>query len=331
MIGGLVKKASEDRINALGDDTELVSLEDKKADDNDSLKISTQKITESKKLIIKDEDQVLFCISVDGSQHSEMAFDVTTQEFLNKASKLLVIHVYNEKMNHLYNYNNKKDTVIQNYINKLMIFSTISNFIVEDRNQKAVHALEQVNKQCVKYKANYLISGYYGIKGQKAENKELSKGVDYLLSYSRVPTIVFKDITLRADTKTKGYNWLVIFDKQFNNTIRCFKAFLPLINPEKDFVFGLTLVPNPNMNDDIKEEFLKEVEGNGISNYKYECNSYIRAPSVIITEKINYGEVLYDFVVFYNNREKYRNEGANTSDITNIVTKSNCSICIYNF
>jgi len=106
---------------------------------------------------------------------------------------------------------------------------------------------------------------------------------------------------------------------------------LPIINKEKDFIFGLTLLPSiGSQSDDMQEDFMNIIKKNKIQNYEYDCITYTKPPSSIINDKINFGKIHYDFVVFYNNREKHRNEGVN-SDINNIVTKSSCSICFYNF
>jgi hypothetical protein len=295
-------------------------------------KLETKKIDSNSKVIeIKEhEDVLLFFISVDGSQHSEVALDVVTEEFFKKDSKLVVMHIYNNKWDHIYNYRNKKETVMSYYATKASKFGKRANFVVEDRKEESVHSLEQVSKLSYYFKANYLVSGYYGIKGPKGDNNELSKGVNYLLGSSMGPTIIFKDTPLRSKKPNKGYNWLVVMDRQYKMAPKAFEAFTPLMDPEKDFVYGLTLSETyMNSEDEFKDPFMKEIENKEIKNYDYEFLVHSRATSQVVATKVNYGEINFDFVVFFNNRDKYRVDGAN-SDSTNIVKNCSCSICFLN-
>lgn len=324
---GFKRQPTEEELNY---EAEIVELNPGK-DENSGPEIKTKKLTPST-TSLPQEGQLLFCISVDGSVHSELAFDVVTKEFFAQNSKMMVVHVYNEKMNSNYNYNNRKETVIDKYATKIYKYSNQINFLVEDRSDKSHHALEQVLNIAKHYKSNYLISGYYGIKGQKSSDAELSKGVNYLLAYSKIPTIIFKEIQLREDKKEKGYNWLIILDKQYTANIRCFKAFIPLINAQKDYVqgFGLIEANSFSMTDDMEPQFMKEIQDNNIKNFAYECSTYNKIASNLIQSKVNYGTINYDFVVLFNNRDKHIMEG-NNSDVTNIVKQCKACICIYNF
>lgn len=301
---------------------------------NESLnhKLETKKIDSNSKVIeIKEnEDVLLFFISVDGSQHSEMALDIVTEEFFKKDSKLVVMHIYNNKWDHIYNYRNKKETVMSYYATKVSKFGKRANFVVEDRKEESIHSLEQVSKLSYYFKANYLVSGYYGIKGPKGDNNELSKGVNYLLGSSMAPTIIFKDTSLRCKKPNKGYNWLVVMDRQYKLAPKAFEAFTPLMDPETDFIYGITLSESyMNSEDEFKEPFMKEIENKNFKNYEYEFLVHSRETSKVVATKVNYGEIIFDFVVFYNNREKYRIDGAN-SDSNLIVKNCICSICFLN-
>jgi hypothetical protein len=81
----------------------------------ESQHLKTHKLLTSNKNNLKDSDKaVVFCITVDGSKHAENAFDVVTKEFFNDNSRMVLIHVYNEKQNENFNYKNKKETVVSN-------------------------------------------------------------------------------------------------------------------------------------------------------------------------------------------------------------------------
>ena len=104
--------------------------------------------------------------------------------------------------------------------------------------------------------------------------------------------------------------------------------FLPMVK-RTDYVFGLSLLP-PWINfDDVKKNFLLDLENGKINNFDYEAMEYKSYASALVNEKVNFGDIFYDFVVFYNNPEKHRNEGQ-FSDIVNIVTKCSSNICFIN-
>jgi len=272
----------------------------------------------------------IFCLSVDGSIHSEQAFEIVTDDFLKKETdKMLIIHIFNSSMDEYYNFRNKKDTIIEKYNTRLLkIDKSKTLFLKEDRISK-VHALEQVNRIASNHKCSFLISGYYGIKGPKGDNKELSKGVDYLLSFSRSPTILIKENTLRKNKPNGQIKWLFVFDRAYMNCYSILNRFLPLINNERDFVFGYTLLPNWINFDDIKKNFIMDMELCRINNYDYEAAEYLKAPSELVKEKVNFGDLHFDYLVFYNNPERHRNDGK-SSDTVNLITKCASNICFIN-
>lgn len=272
----------------------------------------------------------VFCLSVDGSVHSETAFDIVTEDFLRKENdKLLIVHIFNSSMDEYYNFRNKKDTIVENYSTKILKFDKSKVlFLKEDRISK-IHALEQVNRISANHKCSYLISGYYGIKGPKGDNKELSKGVDYLLSFSRNPTIIIKENTLRKTKPNGQIKWLFVFDRAYMNCYSILNKFLPLINNEKDYIFGFTMLPTWINFDDVKKNFMLDMELCRFKNFDYEQIEYKKNPSEFVKEKVNFGETHFDYLVFYNNPEKHRSDGQH-SDIVNIVTKCASNICFVN-
>jgi hypothetical protein len=318
----LTKKDVED--SKVSDEFQMVHVIGKKD-------VRTQKIASNKNLqYVVDPSAKLFCISVDGSKHSESAFNLISGEFLGLKSTMLVIHIYNEKKNHEFNHQNKKETIIETYGFK-MVNHPSSKFMIENRIENTVHPLEQVHNYGLLFQAHYLVSGYFGIKGPKADYKELSKGIDYLLGNGRIKTIIIKDTLPRSEKSTKGYKWLIFMDKKYSGPSKCFQAFSELIDPERDYVYGLTLKEAlQNENDDVQDDFMQEIKNRGIKNFAYEFGSYEKVPSKVVEDKVNFGDFGFDFLVMYNNRDKYLKEGE-SSDIVNLVKNCLCSICIYNF
>lgn len=317
-------KKGEKKSSIYGLDAEIVNLQ------NNMLKY--RRFDSSSKLIeIRDSDQTnLFCVSVDGSDHSEKAYEMVTEEFLKQGSKVLVMHVSSYQDDNC-SFKYKKETVTNTYATKVTKLAGRVNFVVEDKKENMNHALEQVMAFAMFFKSNYLVTGYYGIKGAKGDNNELTKGVNYLLGYSTIPAMIIKDTEIRSKKTSKSHSWLFVFDRKIPNAIKCFQAFSHLIDPLNDNVHGLTVdTSNTSSTDEFKEQFNKEIEDKGVFNSEYECVATSKAVSAVVCQKVNEGDIQYDFVVFTNNRQKHRTEGEK-SDVVNIVKNCSSSVCFYNY
>jgi hypothetical protein len=285
------------------------------------------------KQFTKNPGDILLCLSVDGSESSDHAFDLFYKECLGDFKnnvKILIMHVYNEALDENYNYRNKKKTVISNYELKISKIPPEKCLLYYENRTSKLHALEQVCQKAYEYNGDYIISGYYGIKGPKGSSQELSKGIDYLLLYCRLPTIIIKEPHLRNKKEGKGFKWLFVFDKTYINCLKILKSFFPLVDKEVDFIYGLTLLPSYVFYDDVKKSFTAEMEKENFTNYAYEAVEYKKHPCDIVIKMINYGEEhLFDFVVIFNNPQKHKVEGEN-SDTLKIVKNSLCNICFIN-
>jgi len=274
-------------------------------------------------------EETVFAISVDGSNHSSYGFELVTKEFLKPTSRLIIVHIFSFELDKYYNYQNKRDTVLYNYSTKLVPYKTQSTFLAENREPRVYHALEQVNRIVSRKECNYLIIGYYGIKGPKGSNEELSKGISYALGNAITPVIMVKELSLRCNTKSGGFRWCFIFDKQYSNCIRSFLAFSELVNPEKDFVYGFSLLPSYINFDLNKREFHQEIKLRGIKNFEYEAEEYKKDPGKIVLEKVNHCQEPFDFVVIYNNANRHRDNPENNENI-DIIKYCVSNICFVN-
>ena len=187
------------------------------------------------RLFTKSDQELLFCCSVDGSKHSDYAFDLVAENFMFPNSKLLCIYVFYSKLDSVLNYDNKKATVLDKYASKIERFKKQAHFITEDRTSK-IHALEQACTLAENYSSNYLVCGYQGLKGPRGDNKEQIIGHDLLLATSKTPVMIIKEQTNRELKKNGAFKWLVVLDKQYHYPLKAFNAFLPLVDPEGDQV-----------------------------------------------------------------------------------------------
>jgi hypothetical protein len=280
----------------------------------------------------KKQGEICLCLSVDGSESSDQAFDMFYNEYLSDQKsnfKILIMHVFNDALDEKYNYRNKKQTVISNYeLRTQRMTSDRCLFYYENRTSK-IHALEQICQKAYDYGADYIITGYYGIKGPRGSSQELSKGIDYLLLNARLPTIIIKELHMRDKSKGKGFKWLFVLDRNYINCLRIVREFFPLVDKQIDFVHALTLLPTMVKEDDVKKDFDAVMEKQGFSNFVYESMGYKQLPCDIVTNMINFGKVKFDFVVIFNGQEKYRIE-KEENDSYKIIKNSLCNVCFYN-
>lgn len=242
---------------------------------------------------------------------------------------MLLTYIFNDKLDYLYNYSNKKETILQAYTDRLAPYESQSLFYYEDKTDSS-HTLEQVCKISSFYKSDYLFIGYGGIKGPRGDNNELNNGINYLLSFSKTPVLLIQENLVALRREKNKFNWLFIFDRQYSSCTNIMKPFFKLVDPEKDKVYGYTLLPSHITIDDVESIFKKECEMMKFKNIFYENFTYETVSYAKETvEKINFGNIDYNFVVFYNNSEKYRAVGEK-SDSFLYLMKCKSSLCFVN-
>jgi len=262
-------------------------------------------IENEKKEFDRNENEIVFCICIEGSIHCEYAFDLITKEIMTPKSKLIMSYIFNSKHNHLFNYANKKETIEEIYSIKALRLNKISFFINEYSDTKN-HFLHQVFENAVLYQSNYLVIGQNGLRGPRGDKQMFDKGVDFILKDTRFPIILIQEKCERNPKEKRNINWLFILDRNNNKCNKILKTFLPLVSPEIDYVKCINLLPAYLDFDDIEEEFRYQTKCFNIKNFNYEIminttESYAKK----ICEMVNFGNDSYDFVCFYHNQEKF--------------------------
>jgi len=105
-----------------------------------------------------------------------------------------------------------------------------------------------------------------------------------------------------------------------------------MIDPQKDEVVGMTIITSTSNNkeEEIKTLFDAEMKSRKIKNFSYESAITSSKPSVYITEKVNFGNDITDFLIFYNSRELFKLE-VTKQDAVDVVKNCSCNIFIKNF
>ena len=264
-------------------------------------------------LIRLSNQEHIFCLVVDGYEISKESYEIVLNEFLPKIENSVLIcpYIYNSIHDEEYNWRHQKQYVIDYF--KTRLTTSLSDekgyLIIQDRNNNYYHEIEQIYKISQKNNCEYFFVGYNSLKGPTLKPRFIPKGLDYLLSESKIPTIIMKDKLLRGK-KNRGYKWLLVMDRSSSDCFKVFDYFFPFMDIEKDFVYGLTLIP-PYVNfDDIKRQFYEKMKEVGFDEEEqcgYESQNYNTKYATFVREFVNHSTIHYfDFVLFYNNPDKYR-------------------------
>ena len=121
--------------------------------------------------------------------------------------------------------------------------------------------------------------------------------------------MIMKDKHKRV-VKNQEYKQLIIIDRSNSDCLKIFDLFLPLIDRDKDRIYGLTLMPPYVAFDDIKAPFyekMKELNFFEGEQFEYSFREYKSNPIPILTEFVNHNpEHYFDFVIFLNNPAKFK-------------------------
>jgi hypothetical protein len=255
----------------------------------------------SQKCYNRDEFEVTYCLSVDGSQHCSFAFDILVRDLFTKASSVLMIYIYHSNLNKEFNYQNRKETVIDIYETRALRFNSKTCFLNEDTNSS--HYIEQVYTSARSHKADFLITGWVGLTGPKRDKKVQHNAIDYLMKEVKLPCIVVRSKSNRI--LEKGFNWLFIVENLNQNSLKILSTFLPLVK-ENDFIKFINLIPIELKKDVFREIIEKETSYYSLKKIEYELTPVIKQEDNIkeIIESVNFGKIDYDFVVFHHNSER---------------------------
>ncbi len=318
-------------------DSQLIKKENNQIilENQEREKINDKTEEESKTIEKKEvskEKEIVICLGVDGSEHSDIAFDIVIDDLMVYPNqKLFIINIYNIALDKNFNFRNKRDTIDFLYSTKILKKSLNKIFFIKENiNQNSIVPFQQIHNFALKNNASFLISGYNSLRGQYGDDKERKKALNYILLNSRIPMILIKESSLRKYKKNNSLKWLFIFDRAYFNCYSIFQKFLPFINTEIDNVHALTLLPIwVSKDDNIKKSFMSDITKLGINHHDYECINYKKSASEQVIEKVNFGNLHYDYVVIYSNYEKFKIEG-DQSDILKIIMDCSSNICILN-
>lgn len=248
------------------------------------------------------------CISVDGSNYSDYAFDLIFNEIYKPKDYILLAHIFNSAKLSTIPYLYQPDTIISKYSTKLLTKIPQEYYSVrkEDRIKKDEHALSYVIDIAKKSNIDMIVVGFKGHKS-KDNSHFFSSGVAYLLKNNIFPTLVVKQNVKRADKKNNKFNWLFSIEDTSSKSFRAFKFAIQFINTKVDSVVGYHI--DHGLKDDIEKEFRKVCKEEGIQNIDFIVEKRDMKLTIgrQISKYVNESEGTdIDFVIMGENSSKYQ-------------------------
>ena len=262
------------------------------------------------------KEENIVCLSIDGSQQSKDAFEIILTEFLPYIhnSVLICPHIYNNPLDEKTNWRYQKSNVIEYFRTRLTtsLADYLGYLIIQDRDSNKVHEIEQVYKISEMNECKYFFCGYEGLREQSLKPERIDVGIEYLLAESKIPTFIMKDNKKRGN-KNKGYQWLLLMDRNVSDSYLVIDLFLPFIDKKVDRIYGLTLMPETTTNDEyMKKKFyekMQELNFKEKEQFNYSFLQYKEHPSKVLVDFVNHNtEQFFDFVVFLNNPMKSKSQ-----------------------
>lgn len=274
-------------------------------------------------------NKCLISVYITGGESAEKTLKIASQELFKSPSlfSFLGIYVYDEENKSAYNYANCKETVLENFSTRLLNIENEKNFIMDMKITET--GFEEALYLATGNKSAFFTIGYDSLKGPFGKNSDQLLNSKCLLSKAKIPVIVMKEFKLRKELKKKGYNWFILLDHSYINCFKAFTVFSELIDKENDFVYAFGSYPSYITFDVYQKQFTEFCEEKGIRNYSYESDSYVKKVSNVVFEKINYGSTHFDFMVFYNNIDRFHKDGDNAESLK-IMTKTAANLCFIN-
>ena len=266
---------------------------------------------------LKENEPNKICFLIDGGEDSKKSFNIITKEFLPrlKHRELIGCHIFNSAYNSTFNWQYQKNYILDQYI---FYFDRLIKYpnLLYLQDKKYYHNIIQSYYIAKNLLCKYFIFNYYSLKEQNLQTKNISYGLDFLLSESKIPILIMKDELMRNDKErgannNKGYTWLIILDGTNIKSYFVLEYFWPFIDRKKDFIYALTIINSSYYSDKINNNFIKKMTK---FNLKENINYFYRLEYIedkkyfkFLKEFINFNEDYYfDYILFYNNPLKYK-------------------------
>jgi hypothetical protein len=248
-----------------------------------------------------------YCVAVDGSTFSDLAFEFTISDLYKQGDKIVVIHVSNpEKLSDI-PFNFKPETIISKYQTSLLgklkqEYWDIKNLQRKDNVQ---HSLQQVYEYCLSYGLDVLVVGHSGHKSSKVGNN-ITKGINYIMNSVKLPTFIMRE-SLSRKIKPQ-FTWMICVSGVGRRSYKAFEFATKFIHTD-DKVLGVHVrTSDTNSEKPLQESFETLCQSKGFKNYSFlikEKSDRKEQVGKTISNIVNFSNEYVDILVVGKNSSKY--------------------------
>ncbi len=151
-----------------------------------------------------------------------------------------------------------------------------------------------------------LVVGALGHKGIK-NVKNLTKGMEYLVSNCKIPTLVMKSYIPLEKKLKKSNNWLICIKDDTDRSFKGFDICKNMINRKTDTIIGIHFSNDNFLKDNVNRCFEARCKENRIKNKIFVVRKLDESQSLgkNVLEYLIFGKEIIEYVVINNNVQKY--------------------------
>lgn len=250
-----------------------------------------------------------YCVTVDGPEHSNFGLNKIVNENFKKGNKLYLLHIYNPKKFLEMPSEMLPENLIPAYEKKISekLEKKDYEIIKKEKPESHVTVMESVLEIASGKNVDLLVVGAVGHKGIK-KSKNLTKGLQYLVSNCKIPCLAMKHHTPLENKEIKGNNWLICIKDDNIRSFRSLEFCKKMINKQNDTIIGLHFSNEKFLADKVKSTFESRCKADGIKNKMF----IVRKMDVTetlgknILDYLIFGQELIEYVVVNHNIHKYK-------------------------
>lgn len=255
------------------------------------------------------EPNFKYCICIDGSEHSDMGFKKIVSENFVKGNKLYLVHISNSAKFNEIPPNLLPDQLLNRYEIELSTKLNKGDYeiIKKDKVQTQSTVLESVLQIANVKNVDLLVVGALGHKGVK-RSKSLTKGLSYLVSNCKIPTLVMKNYLPKQNKESKGSNWLVCIKDETDRSFRAFNFCCQMINRQTDTIIGLHFNSESYSANKVRKIFERNCSDKMIKKKLFIVKDMDKNMSLAknILDYLIFGQENIEYVVVNHNIKKYK-------------------------
>jgi nucleotide-binding universal stress UspA family protein len=271
-------------------------------------------------------------VACDGSDLSEIAFDIVLNNLMKEEDYIIVSHVFQSNKDYL-SYKLKPENIKQDVEAKLIGRHSSKWIAIWEHREKDLTTKEHIMQIAKSSHTNCLVLGYIGRKGPKEDPTLLGSAVEYMAHNPVCPCLIIKDDEQRSNKENGAYRWLVCSDgseKSYNSLRETIK----IIDKSRDEIVVLVVKISFVHCDEIEKATNSICEENDVKYHKFETIERDSDEKTFeaIVDYVNIDDTPYiDFVTVANQGSGYKSHSEKKyfgKVAKGVLTKSKANILL---